>query len=129
MEKIAECECGNLSISVDGDPYVLICGCDSCQRRTGSAFGMSAYYNKSDVLSTRGPSSQYTRDSQFAKKITFSFCPNCGTSLFWSLESRPDSIGVAVGCFVGQDFALPRSAHHLADMPEWLVLSEDIRIR
>ncbi len=90
---------------------------------------MSAYYNKSDVISTKGPSSQYIRDSQFAKEITLSFCPNCETSLFWSLAGRPDSLGVAVGCFVDHDFALPRSAHHLADMPEWLAFSEDIRIR
>lgn len=127
MRRTARCECSRLSISVDGDPHVLICGCESCRRRTGSAFGMSAYYSKSDVLSTQGASSQYTRDSHFAQRITFSFCPSCGTSVFWSLQARPDSIGIAVGCFV-DNLPVPMSAHHFADKPEWLMLGQDIQV-
>jgi len=35
------------------------------------------------------------------------FCPTCGTNLFWELDRRPDSIGVAVGGFIDPSFPAP----------------------
>ncbi len=127
MKRTATCDCGELSISLDGDPYVLVCNCDSCQRRTGSAFGMSAYYDAEDVVSITGPCTEYTRKSQFAKMITFSFCPTCGTSVFWRLEAQPDKIGIAVGCFNDPSFPAPESVHHLDGKLDWVTFPESMR--
>ena len=128
MNRTAKCECGNLSISVDGTPHVLICNCDSCQRRTGSAFGISAYLDTDDILAVEGAFTAFTRESQFARTITFSFCPTCGTSVFWKLESRPNKTGIAGGCFTDPDFPAPTSAYHVADKLSWVVFPEDVEV-
>jgi hypothetical protein len=47
----ATCACGNSSITVNAGPLMLgICHCTNCKRRTGSAFGISAYFAKDTVV-------------------------------------------------------------------------------
>lgn len=47
----ASCNCGQLSLSVSGDPIrVSVCHCNACQKRTGSAFGVQARYPLSKSL-------------------------------------------------------------------------------
>ena len=44
--KKARCQCGSLSATATGDPLMIgVCHCEECQRRTGSAFGLGAYYS------------------------------------------------------------------------------------
>jgi hypothetical protein len=48
------------------------------------------------------------------------FCPECGTTLFWRADLRPDHIGVAVGACNDPDFAPPSrqpQTRLLADSP------------
>ena len=41
----AECSCGQLAITVEGEPLRLsICHCLACQRRTGGVFGIQARF-------------------------------------------------------------------------------------
>ena len=48
--RIASCSCGALSTKVYGEPFtVAICSCEECQRRTGSAFGYSGYWDEAGV--------------------------------------------------------------------------------
>ena len=45
MTRKAHCCCGACSIEVEGEPVLnAICHCSNCKRRTGSAFGWSAYF-------------------------------------------------------------------------------------
>src|SRR5436190_905946 len=73
----ATCSCGQLRLQAEGDPFhVSICHCLSCQRRTGSAFGMQAGY-VADRVTTSGTSREYARTSDEAdrKVHVFHFCP------------------------------------------------------
>ena len=67
-----------------------------CQRRTGSVFGVGAFYKKEHVRA-EGPSNIYVRDGQEGRKVRMHFCPTCGTTVFYEADLRPDHIGVAVG--------------------------------
>jgi hypothetical protein len=43
-----------LTISVSGAPdFVVVCNCTECQRRTGSVFGVGAYYNAKALVRSR----------------------------------------------------------------------------
>jgi len=77
---------------------LAICHCTECQRRTGSAFGVSAHFPKEQVR-IEGPSKVYVRASDSGRKVEFHFCPDCGTSVFWYAEVRPEHIGIASGNF------------------------------
>jgi hypothetical protein len=39
--------------------------------------------------------------------VTFNFCPECGGTVFWEAEQRPELIAVAVGMFADPDFEMP----------------------
>jgi hypothetical protein len=99
MTRIARCYCGSLRAEVTGEPWIVaICHCTECQRRTGSAFGASAHFPKEQVR-IEGPSKVYVCASDSGRKVQFHFCPDCGTSVFWYAEVRPNHIGIASGTF------------------------------
>ncbi len=107
MQRIASCSCGSLKLTVDGEPTAVVaCHCLACQRRTGSVFGVGAYFPRTRV-SFSGPSRDYVRPTDAGHTFTSTFCPSCGTSLFWASGKSPDLIGVAVGAFVDPEFASP----------------------
>jgi len=107
MTRIATCSCQSLRAEVSGDPIrVTACHCDQCQRRTGSVFGVGAYYKKEQVQIS-GPNSVYVRGAPEGRTVSSHFCPECGTSLFWEADIAPGVIGVAVGGFVDPDFSPP----------------------
>lgn len=61
----AACHCGQLRLEVEGEPFaVSICHCLSCQRRTGSAFGMQAGFKREHVQ-VSGRFDDYSRISDF----------------------------------------------------------------
>ena len=64
MTRTAHCSCGALRVEVSADPdAVVACHCGECQRRTGSVFGVGAYFKKEHVRAV-GPSKIYVRYGQ-----------------------------------------------------------------
>jgi hypothetical protein len=105
MTRIARCSCGALRAETMGEPaLVLACHCRECHRRTGAAFGVSVYFEKAHIR-TNGASKVYSRNGQEGRKVRFHFCPECGATVYWDLDNRPDLIGVAFGAF--DDPSLP----------------------
>lgn len=93
----ARCECGQLKARCDGPPDSIVqCHCSDCKRRTGSAFGLGAYYpgHRVDVM---GVSKRFIRPTASGGEFIQFFCPHCGTTLYWKTAKHPDGIGVAVG--------------------------------
>ncbi|MBN9550426.1 MAG: GFA family protein, partial [Alphaproteobacteria bacterium] len=88
--RTASCACGQLNISCDGEPrLVALCHCLDCQRRTGSTYGIAAFFARSSVRA-EGTASTYRRLSDGGHAVTFHFCPECGSSVFWEPERKPD---------------------------------------
>jgi len=123
MKHKAACQCGTLSISSADDPeFVIACNCRACQRRTGSVFGVGAYFRK-DGVSIAGKSAEWSRKADSGRSLTNHFCTNCGSTVFWSLEMRPKLYGVAVGSMLSE---LPdpvraiwtSEKHHWVSFPE-----------
>jgi len=74
---------------VTGEPALLgVCHCPERQRRTGSAFGVGAYYPKEQAR-TAGPSKIYVRGGDSGRKIEQHFCPERGSTMFWSSQTFP----------------------------------------
>ena len=107
MMRIAHCCCGALRAEATGEPALLgACHCIECQRRTGSAFGVSSYFPKEQVH-TEGPSKVYVRSSDSGRKIELHFCPDCGSTVYWHAEFVPDLIGIAFGAFADPSMPWP----------------------
>lgn len=99
-----------------------VCHCTNCKRRTGSAFGISAYFDKTAVVETRGETKTYAFHHATHKHDQVRhFCVSCGTTLFWFTSSAPDSIGIAGGCFADED--LPEPDFSVTDRKRWAWVS------
>lgn len=109
MSRMARCECGAIGIVCEGEPTRRsVCHCLACQRRTGGAFGAQWRFPR-DMVETRGAPARYTRKADSGGEVTFAFCPNCGTTLWWTLSSAPGVAAVALGGFA--DPAAPAPEH------------------
>ena len=98
-ERTARCSCGALSIRASGEPgKISACHCPSCQRRTGSAFGVAVFYPH-ERTTPSGPSSVFVRTGDSGSPLEFHFCPQCGSTVFWYPAFRPGLVAIAHGGF------------------------------
>lgn len=106
-QRTAQCSCGQLAVVCQGDPVsVSLCHCIECQRRTGSTYGIAAFFDAAAV-EVSGQSRQFNRSSDEGRPVTFHFCPECGSTVFWRPARLPDRIAVAVGNFGDPSFPAP----------------------
>ncbi len=120
MSRSAGCDCGALKVTCSAEPKLIsLCHCLACQRRTGSPFGIAAFFNRSDVL-VEGASTAYERPSESGFPVRFHFCPICGSTVFWEPQRKPDMIAVAVGCFADPAFPRPTQSVNAQSRHDWV---------
>jgi hypothetical protein len=120
VERTASCSCGALKLRCQGEPTkVSLCHCFSCQRRTGSTHSIAAFFLRENVT-VEGVARRYARPSDSGFDVTFSFCPTCGSNVFWEPDRLPDRIGVAVGAFADPAFPAPSQQVYEECRHPWL---------
>jgi hypothetical protein len=108
-EREASCACGGLRIRLRGDPdYVSSCACQQCQRRTGSAFGVTAFFSVDQVVAAEGEPVVFRRIGESGNPLLFRFCPDCGSTVWWEPVARPGRVAVAGGAFADKNFPAPQ---------------------
>lgn len=124
----AQCLCGAIRASCRGEPArVSVCHCLDCKRRTGSAFSYNATYPAGQV-ETHGTASTYMRTGDEGHWARESFCPRCGTTVFYEIEARPGMISIPVGGFADPDFPAPRFSVYEERKHGWFDFSPDLPI-
>jgi hypothetical protein len=119
-ERVASCSCGPLHVTCIGEPVrISICHCIACQRRTGSVFGAQARFHRDQLTNFQGRASHYTRSADSGNSLTFSFCPNCGATVYWQLSGFPDLYAVAIGAFADPAFPEPRHSVYERSRHAW----------
>lgn len=124
--------CGAVRYRVSGDPVrSAVCHCRSCQRRTGSAFGVGVYFRQQDVQFLRGELKAYEfRSDESGRWLKMEFCPNCGSTVTWTLEMVPGARAIAGGSLDDPNWVKIerhgwlRSAHHWFSPPAGVELFE-----
>ena len=118
----AACSCEQLRLTAEGDPVrVSLCHCLACQRRTGSAFGVQARFDEAQVR-TEGNYAEYVRISDDGGSATFSFCPECGATVFYRIAAMPGFVAVPVGAFADPGFPAPTRSIYETRQHPWLEL-------
>jgi hypothetical protein len=119
---VATCSCGKLQARCAGEPaLVSVCHCKACRQRTGSAFGVAAFFSRS-IVEIRGDSRSFTRPSDGGFSVTFHFCPACGSTVFWEPARKPDVIAIAAGAFADSNFPVPSREVYTDDRCSWISL-------
>lgn len=121
MVRQARCCCGETTISAEGEPELNgICHCDDCKRRTGSAFGWSAYFPDDRIVGRTGETSIYRPPGDATQERHF--CRRCGTTLFWMTGTLPGLTGIAGGAFVDDPLAEPSRSYRSHRKHGWVEL-------
>lgn len=125
--RLASCRCGQLRAECAGEPVrISVCHCLACQRRTGSAFGAQARWPDAQITIS-GKSSTWVRTADSGRKITYRFCPDCGSTLAYAIEGTPGITAIPLGAFADPAFPAPRfSVYEHRKHPWTAVLGEDV---
>jgi hypothetical protein len=131
MSQIHEggCLCGAVRYRATGEPVrTSVCHCRNCQRRTGSAFGIGAYFMESDV-EIRGELRAYEyRSDESGRWLRMQFCPNCGGTVTWSLEAFPGMRALAGGSFDDPDWLRLERHGWTRSKQKWVVCPQGAQL-
>jgi hypothetical protein len=121
ISRRAECSCGQLSAVCSGEPFrISVCHCLACKRKTGSAFGFGAWFRENEV-STEGHATEFVRVGDDGSRITNRFCPNCGSTVLWTIDKLAGVVAVSAGCFADLTFPPPSvSVYHESRRFPWV---------
>jgi hypothetical protein len=86
-----------------------MCHCLECQRRTGAVISNQARFAR-EQITVAGQSTAWTRSAESGNKLTFHFCPVCGSTVYWTGEGFPGFVAVAIGTFADPSFPAPTIA-------------------
>ena len=124
--RLASCSCGQLKAEVSGDPVrISVCHCLACQRRTGSVFASQARFPR-DTVTISGQGTEYVRLGDEGGRITFTFCPICGATVFYVSEGPDDLIAIPVGAVADPTFPPPVFSVYEERKHGWVTMPEDM---
>ncbi len=122
----ARCSCGSLTLTLRAPARMVVaCHCVDCQRRTGAPFGAGAFY-PSDAVKISGTPKTYTRQAANGGLVHNHFCPNCGSTLFWTADNLPAMTGVALGALIDPPSAAPARSIFERSRHAWVRIEGDV---
>jgi hypothetical protein len=127
--RVASCSCGQLRAEARGEPIrVSVCHCRACQRRTGSVFSTQARFPRESVA-IEGDGTEYVRVGDEGGRFRFTFCPGCGSTVFYVEEGDEQLIAIPVGAFADPHFPAPRVSIYEERRHPWVSLPDDVERR
>lgn len=125
-KRIGKCCCNSCQVEVTGIPTLnCVCNCNNCKKRTGSAFGMSAYFPENNFKVLSGKTKIYEVINEHGKQERH-FCENCGTTLYWYVELFKGMVGAAGGCFTENPLPRPDFNAMKENQCLWVSFAEEM---
>jgi hypothetical protein len=124
------CLCETVRYRVAGQPNIAaVCHCTRCQRMTGSAFSIPAYFDEAAVQITSGVLKTYEcRSDETNRWLRLEFCPICGTTVTWTAEWSPRTRGIAVGTFDDPNWIKPAAHIWTRSALHWMAFPADVQV-
>ena len=90
MTRHAACSCGQLQLTIAGEPSrIAMCHCLECQRRTGAVISNQARFRR-DQVAFAGNTTKWMRKAESGNALTYHFCPTCGSTLSGKTKVFPE---------------------------------------
>lgn len=117
------CACGAVRYACDAPPTAMInCHCRDCQRAGGSGYSPTVVVPKSALRLLRGEPKVHEVRGESGNTARRSFCGDCGSPLFASTSSRPDSLGIRAGTLDDPSVFQPAADLWTASAQPWDVM-------
>lgn len=117
------CFCGQLRFElvapVDAACY---CHCESCRRAAGAPFVVWCTVERGHFRVTRGELAEHAS----SPRVVRGFCAQCGTSITYTHEARPNEIDVTVVTLDDPDPVVPRRHLWVRDKLPWVVIDDGL---
>jgi hypothetical protein len=124
--RLASCSCGQLRAEVHEDPIVVsVCHCYACQRRTGSAFSAQAAFPR-EAAAIEGKGTDFVRVGDEGASFRFTFCPQCGSTVYYVEEGVEQVITIPVGAFADSRFPAPTVSVYEKRRHSWVSLPDGV---
>lgn len=88
-------------------------------------FGVQARFARSDTT-VEGPSTGWIRTADSGHRVTYSFCPICGSTVAYQIDHEPDLIAIPVGAFADSTFPAPRVSVYESRRHAWVVVPSEM---
>jgi hypothetical protein len=88
-------------------------------------FGAQARFPKESV-SVQGEFQEYIRVGDSGTRLIFSFCPKCGSTVFYTIEDQPDRVAIPVGAFADPAFQNPAFSVYESRMHKWVHITAEV---
>ena len=127
--RTASCTCGRLKVTCEGEPFRRsMCHCIACQKRTGSIYGVNVRYTADQITKVEGKATEFVRVGDSGLPITYRFCPTCGTTVYWTLDSVPGVVALGVGTFGDPTLPAPKVAVYEATRHPWAAIDPSVEM-
>lgn len=119
------CFCNAIKFEVEGpEKFACFCYCDSCQRAAGAPVVAWSTYQKSSFRVTQGEM-HYFRSSP---GVTRGQCANCGSSISYENEDRPDDIDITLNTHDDPSGPNLRAHIYTESKPPWMSIGDDLPV-
>jgi len=121
------CACGATRYTCSAKPIVsYACHCTDCQKRTGSAFGVSVQVPADSVILEQGDPRERQRTGASGNIVSSLFCPDCGTTVMSFSHARTNIRVIAAGTLDDPSW-VPIMAHiWTGSAMKWFPMSPEI---
>jgi hypothetical protein len=125
QKRIATCRCGQLRAICEGEPVrISVCHCLECQKRSGGPFAAQARWPEAQVA-VEGRAKAWERVADSGRRVSYRFCPDCGSTVAYCNEGWPGLIAVPVGAFADPRFPAPKFSVYEQRKHAWVALLGD----
>jgi hypothetical protein len=122
--RTGRCLCGSLRYRATGQPKrVTACHCTFCQRRTGGAVSIHAWYEKNLVqIEGDGMALYEHRSDENGHWLRLHFCTKCATTVMLTIERMPD-VYLITGGTLDDPRSIDIEVHSwMRSSPPWMAL-------
>jgi hypothetical protein len=122
------CLCGTMRYRATGTPKrVTACHCTFCQRRTGGAVSVHAWFDKSNVeVKGEGLATYEHRSDETNNWLRLHFCNKCATTIMLSIERMP-GVYLITGGTLDDPNSIKIEAHTwMRSAPQWMALPQNV---
>ena len=118
----ASCICGSIKYRFTGKPYTIYaCHCTDCQRRTGTAFGLSMHVPASSVELTEGNHLDITKPDG----SIFKLCEGCRSCILFRFS--PDKYCIFPGHFDDNSWFKPVANIWTRSAQPWVYIDKSLK--
>jgi hypothetical protein len=72
-----------------------------------------------------GTTSTFVRVADSGNRVTYRFCPGCGSTIAYQIEDQPELVAVPLGAFADPAFPPPRFSVYESRKHSWTVVLGD----